>query len=399
MDILCTSCGHSNRDSARVCGACGYPLAPRSEPQLPSVVPHPTPLSTQGSRQFLFPNLFQTRPVVRGEVDVYNERQEVHPTNFGRWLFRSALIIGLLPIFSVILMVVFDFILWPLTFVLGGYLGLVVSIAGLGLGLSLGAVIVGTVSPGIKAIADWLAKSCFAISNAMLRIFTIFNVFSRKSPSQDKALPTALVLTVAGDQIIAYGDHVAKSVNQGDVVEVYGHRGRDGVVRAKKLLIVGTALATTPMVRRRVPLIWSPSPGVIVSAWALAILAIVLPRPAFPDPLPLISSLETELTSTSAPVLQVTALPSPALTTTAVATPTSALPVVGGRARIFGLGTSKSLNVRAKPGVDEQRIGSLEPETMVSILAEQSVDGELWQLVQAEKIEGWVKAQYLEPIP
>jgi hypothetical protein len=134
----------------------------------------------------------------------------------------------------------------------------------------------------------------------------------------------------------------------------------------------------------------------LVIVIVLAALIIFSQPGTSPEPLP----QATEEPAVSAPITLRT--PQATVTAAPLTTPTPAVPaaVTGARFRVTGTG-SEGLFLRPEPSVDGAPLKTLPEGTEVTIIGEDSVKPErVWKHVRdADGAEGWVAAEFLQPVP
>jgi hypothetical protein len=89
----------------------------------------------------------------------------------------------------------------------------------------------------------------------------------------------------------------------------------------------------------------------------------------------------------------------PAAPTAAVGAVSTMMPAINGTTRVV---TSYRLNMRPQPGADDanQPIATLKQGDRVLLLGEQqTIDGGIWVLIEADGIQGWVNSRYLGEAP
>jgi hypothetical protein len=99
-----------------------------------------------------------------------------------------------------------------------------------------------------------------------------------------------------------------------------------------------------------------------------------------------------------APVFVATKVPAAPAAAVEIDLPTP-MPAISGATRVV---ISYRLNLRPQPGADDanQPIATLKEGDRVRLLGEQqTIDGGIWVLIEADGIQGWVNSRFLEEAP
>ncbi|MBA3944186.1 MAG: hypothetical protein H0X37_06435 [Herpetosiphonaceae bacterium] len=273
MPIRCPNCGRDNRDTANWCAGCGQQglqqlvaqpvsssssanrvqvLQPRQTPvqQVATpLIPQPHPMPVMPSPVAVTPqtpvvqSAKQRQALLNGTIETYNEN-DVYPLRNIRWLLTK---IGL---GAVVLPFVLSYVMRLSLF------AMIIFIV-----LAVGALVVLGALGGVMRIVGTFVKF----------------LMPRSKPEQKRLTQVSLGVEDAYQtlhRVVLYGDHVGGMLRKGDIVAVYGKRRRSGVIRARRIVVVGREFARgqvqTIAIRSKLSF---PPPIVPLLVWLGAVVA------------------------------------------------------------------------------------------------------------------------------